>query len=79
MSVWADSMGTMMMWFEGDCMDAGRVTTMTSEFLDPMTGKKSKMKTVTTVQSADKMLFEGYMPGPDGKEFKSMEIVYTRQ
>ncbi|MEZ0267463.1 MAG: DUF1579 family protein [Phycisphaerae bacterium] len=52
--------------------------TVTSEGIDPMTDQKMKMKMVYTIQDKDKHTFTMYMPGPDGKEAKMMEIVYTR-
>ena len=70
-----DSMGTMMMVFEGDC--SGDVRTMMSDFTDPM-GNQSNMKCVTTIVSDNELKYESWAPGPDGKTFQNMEIVYTR-
>jgi hypothetical protein len=36
------------------------------------------MRFVEKFVDADRWTVEMFMPGPDGKEFKSMEIVYTR-
>ena len=78
-SVWMDSMGTMMMVLEGTLDEAQKVRTLTTEYKDPMTGKQTKMKTITTLVSDDEHRFESYNQGPDGDYFKSMEIVYKRQ
>lgn len=77
--MWMDTMGTMVMSFEGDCDQDGKVRTMIAEYKDAVTGKMTKMKSVTTIVSNDKFTYESYSPGPDGEFFKSMEIVYTRQ
>jgi hypothetical protein len=76
--IWIDSMGTMMMTFEGTCRDNGRVTTVYSEFTDPATGTEMTMKAVTTHIDDKSWKFDAYMSLPDGGEFKSMEILYTR-
>jgi hypothetical protein len=76
--VWIDSMGTMMMTFEGTCQDSGRVTTTRSEFVDPATGTAMTMKAVTTIIDDSSWKFDSYMSASDGQEFKSMEILYTR-
>ena len=36
------------------------------------------MGSVTRIESNDKNLFEMFGPGPDGKEFRQLEITYTR-
>ena len=78
-SVWMDNMGTMIMKMEGSLDDSGKILTMTSEYIDPMTRKPSKMKTVTTIVSDTEHKFEYFTPGPDGKFFRGMEMIYTRQ
>jgi hypothetical protein len=75
---WMDTMGTMMLVMEGTADSAGKVITCTATMDDPMSGQKMTCRMVTTVVSNDKHTFEMYMPGPDGKEFKGMTIVYTR-
>lgn len=76
--VWIDSMGTMMMTFEGTCQDNGRVTTTYADFVDPATGTAMTMKSVTSFIDDKTWKLDGYMQMPDGSEFKSMEILYTR-
>lgn len=73
--IWMDSMGTIMMIFEGDC--AGDVRTMICDFVDPM-GNDSRMKGVTTLVGDKEMKYESWAQTPDGKTFQNMEIVYTR-
>ena len=74
--IWMDSMGTMMMVFEGEV--DGNVRTMTCEYTNPMTGKSTKMKSVTTLVDENAHRYESWAEGPDGKTFKNMEIAYTR-
>ena len=73
--IWMDSMGTVMMIFEGDV--DGDVRTMESNYVDPK-GKPSKMKGVTTIIGENEHKYESWCQGSDGGTFKNMEIVYTR-
>jgi hypothetical protein len=73
--LWMDSMGTIMMLFEGEC--SGNVRTMICEYTDP-TGKPGKMKAVTTIVSENEFKYESYATAPNGDTFKNMEVVYTR-
>ncbi|MDH3216483.1 MAG: DUF1579 domain-containing protein [Candidatus Krumholzibacteria bacterium] len=75
---WIDSMGTQAMYTEGECSDHCNVESYRTTINDPMSGKEMKVKMVTKLIDENKHVFEWYNPGPDGKEFKSMEIVYTR-
>ena len=53
--------------------------TFVGESIDPMTGESYKEKTVLRIINDNKLLFQMYRPGPDGGEFMSMEITYTRK
>lgn len=75
---WADTMGTMMVWFEGTCSQDGKVHEMRSNFEDPVTRKATYMRTVTTRKNDNTVLWEMYGPGQDGREMKMGEITYTR-
>jgi hypothetical protein len=77
--VWMDSMGTMMMTLVGSVDASGKVFTMTSEVDDFMTGKAMKTREVTRIVDANHHTFEMYGPDPKGKEFKMMEMTYTRK
>jgi len=77
-SVWADSMSGGVMTSYGDCDGACKTITFTDEVDDPMSGKKVPIRYVYTIESKDKYMMEWYEPH-DGKEFKSMTIVYTRK
>jgi hypothetical protein len=77
-STWIDSMSTGIMVSRGTEDADGKVFTFTGEYLDPA-GKTRKSREVLRIQDADKLLAEMYETGPDGKEFKNMELIYTRK
>ncbi len=77
-STWIDNMGTGIMYSTGQCDSTGKVFTFTGEADDFDTGKKVKERSVTTVAGADSWKMEMFRPGPDGKEYKTMEINYHR-
>ena len=78
-SVWADNFMSGFMLSEGTCDDSGKVITFHGEYSDPMTGKTQKDKAVFRIINNDKHVFEMYGTTPDGKEFLSLEITYTRR
>jgi len=77
-SFWIDSMSTCFYLTSGTLDGSGKVLTETGTWPDPMTGGTSKVKIVTTHMDG-KFRFEMFMIGPDGKEFKSMELNYSRK
>jgi hypothetical protein len=77
LSTWIDNMSTGIMVATGQC-EKGPAWTMNGEMADPMSGKMVPTRSVTKVVDADHLVFEMYCPGPDGKEFKMMEIAATR-
>ncbi|HXV77566.1 MAG TPA: DUF1579 domain-containing protein [Candidatus Polarisedimenticolaceae bacterium] len=77
--LWIDTMGTMMLTFEGEADPDGATRTMFADFVDAVTGKPSKMKGVTTIVSDDEHRYESWVEGAEGETFKTMEIVFTRR
>lgn len=75
-STWIDNMGTGIMMGHGQCDKTG--WSMTSESLDPMTGKPWKSRSKTSMPDDNTMVMEMWTPGADGKEFKMMEITCKR-
>jgi len=75
---WIDSMSTGLMVSEGTC-DAKNTCTFKGSWNDPI--KKgpvsSRMTSRWTTPTTE--VFEMYGPGRDGKEFKMMELTYTRK
>jgi hypothetical protein len=80
-TTWMDNMGTGVMVFRGKCDDPCKVLTETAEAFDPMQGKVTKTKTVTTSIDPDTYRFEMYMVGggPEGKDLKVMELTAKRE
>ncbi len=79
-STWIDSMSTGIMFMTGSYDAAKKSFTISGDSFDPMQGgKKKHTRIVTTIVSPDKHTEEFFEPGMDGKEFKSMEITYTRK
>ena len=77
--VWYDNMSTGIMISTGQYDPAAKSITFKGDFSCPMTGEAHRqMRDVWTITDADHTVYESYMSGPDGKEFKSMEIQYTR-
>jgi hypothetical protein len=75
-TTWTDNMSTGVMIGYGTC-DASGTCTFTNEHYDPMTGQKKTTRSVLRHEGG-KEIFESYDVGPDGKEFKAMELVFTR-
>jgi hypothetical protein len=78
-NAWIDSMSTGLVTFDGTCDKDGKVFTFTGEYDDPMTQRKTKVRHVTRVLSADKHTFEWFDTLENGKEHRSMFITYTRR
>ncbi len=75
---WMDSMSTGMMLSSGSC-DAKNTCTFTGSWPDPITKKEIKSRMVTRWTSPTTEIFEMYGPDKAGKEFKMMEITYSRK
>ena len=78
-SLWMDNMSTGMYMSEGTYDEKTKATTYYGKADDPFTGQKDKVvKSVAREITKDKVIFDMYDTAPDGTEFKSMEITYTR-
>lgn len=78
-SFWIDSMSTAFFLTTGMLNAAGNVMTDTGTWPNAMTGGTQKVRFVTTFMPDGKYTFEMFMPAPDGKEFKSMQLTATRK
>jgi hypothetical protein len=76
---WIDSMSTHFSLTSGTIDPMGKALTETGIWPDAMTAGTRKVKIVTTWLADGKFRYDMFMVGPDGKEAKTMEIVYTRQ
>ena len=77
-STWNDSMSTGIMVNEGTC-DAAGACTFTGSWNDPVKKGKVTARMTSKWTSPTTELFEMHVPGKDGKEFKMMEITYTKK
>ncbi len=78
-STWVDNMGTGIMYMEGDYDGKSKSVVMRGKYTDPMTKKVKEMREVYTLVDENTRKMEMYDKSPDGKEYKSMEMVMTRQ
>lgn len=74
-----DTAGTSIMNTTGSFDAAGKVLTSTGKIDDPSVGKAVTVREKMTIVGRDEILFEMYGPGPDGKDYRMMEIRYTRK
>lgn len=78
-SVWLDSAATGIMHSTGSYDAAAKKFTYNGTGSCPMTGEKDmKMRMEIVVADKDHYTMSGYSNGPDGKEFKGMEMAFAR-
>lgn len=75
---WIDNASSMMQTEAGQVDAQGKNWTMLSEFINPRDGKTVGRRSVIKILDANRHTMESYMTGPDGNEFKTMEIEYVR-
>lgn len=78
-STWVDNMGTGIMYLEGKYDPNTKTITSTGKSVDPMTGKDMGVREVFTMIDDNNQTMTMYMTPEGGKEFKSMEIKFTRK
>jgi hypothetical protein len=79
-STWIDNWGTGMMTGTGERSSDGKKVTWDFTYNCPMTKKPCKMKEIETFSGKDSFTMEMHGTDPkSGKEFKMMEIAYTRK
>jgi len=78
MAVWVDNMGTGILYMEGKHDPAANKVVYKGTAVDPMTGKDMEM--IETFKIVNENTIEMEMFNVvDGKEYKSMELIYTRK
>ncbi len=77
-SVWLDTMSTAVTTYLGECSEECKVITFTGLHGDPWTGSKRRSRGVTRFVDDNKHVVEIHEPDTDGREFKILEITYTR-
>ncbi len=78
-STWNDSMSTGILVTEGTCDGEKKHCTFTGSWNDAIKKAPVKARMTTRWTSPTTEIFELYAPGKDGKEFKMMEITYTKK
>lgn len=78
-SSWIDNMSTGVESSTGKYDAATRSFTFTGEMTDPISNGTKKGREVIKLTSDDTCVHEFFTPGPDGKEFKNMEITLSRK
>ncbi len=76
---WCDTMGTMMLVSSGTCGGAGKQRAMVAEFVDPMTKKPTRLRSLYNIHDPNHYTLEMFTLAPDGNEFKIMEIAHARR
>jgi hypothetical protein len=77
-STWIDTMGTGIFFMEGTASADGKTVTQTGTYDDPIKGKM-QLRAVSRTVDTNTHIFEMYGTGKNGKEWKMMEITYTRK
>ena len=77
-SVWVDTMSTAITTNLGTCQEGCKEIRFTGRHGDPWSGVKRPSRGITRFVSDDQHVLELYEPGSDGKEFKVLEVTYTR-
>jgi hypothetical protein len=77
-STWIDNMGTGIMELQGAYDPATKTVTLTGKSVDPTTGKEMDVRQTMKFIDDNNEFMEMYMT-QDGKEFKTMEIKFTRK
>lgn len=80
-STWIDNMGTGIMKMEGPWDAATKSMNLKGKCVDPMMGdgKEMELREVFKIVDDKTQMMEMYGPSPDGKEFKMMELKFTKK
>ncbi len=78
-STWIDNMGTGIMILEGKWDDKTNILNTKGKQTDPMSGKEMMVRETFQIIDGNTEKLEMYMTPVGGKEFKSMEIIFTRK
>ena len=78
-SMWIDNMDTGMMTATGNFDATNSTLKQEGHFSCPITGEKDRWyRSELKIVNKDQQVYSSYGKDPTGKEFKGMEIVYTR-
>lgn len=77
-SSWADSMSTSIYTDSGSCSADGKVIDLSGMAPDPLAGKMVPARSRYSWRNPNEFVLEMWNTGADGKEYRAMEITYTR-
>jgi hypothetical protein len=77
-STWVDNMGTGLMYMKGKWNEASKQIEYTGDVYDPSKGATVTIRQVFSANDDGTTKLEMFGPGPDGNEFKTMEIISTK-
>jgi hypothetical protein len=79
-ATWVDNMGTGIFTSHGEWNEEENALVMHGSYVDPATGKKKKVKTISRIEGPGKEIFEWYEKSEGEEEaLKTMEIVSIRK
>jgi hypothetical protein len=79
-ATWVDNMGTGIFTSHGEWNEEENALVMHGSYVDPATGKKKMVKTISRIVGPDKEIFEQYEKSEGEEEaLKTMEIVSIRK
>lgn len=78
-STWIDNMGTGIMTLEGPWDEATKSIMLKGKSIDPMSGKEMDVRETFKIIDDNNQVMEMFAIGPDGNEFKTMEIKFSRK
>jgi len=78
-SAWVDTMNTSILTNLGTYDKTNDMVNFIGQYKDPWTGTRKPERGVTRFLGNDKHVLEIHVTEPNGKEFKMLEITYTRQ
>ena len=79
LSTWMDSADTTIHTRTGSFDRDGKTLTLTGEIDDDVHGRTIPVRDRIAVVGPSELVFETWEPGPDGKDYKVMEVRYTRK
>jgi len=77
-STWVDNMGTAIVHYDGSFDRHTHRLMMGARFVDPMTLKPTRTRSVTTFASATNWTYQEFTIEPDGKERLVLTITFTK-
>jgi len=78
-SAWVDTMNTSILTNLGTYDKTNDLVHFTGQYKDPWTGTKKKERGIARFVNKARHILEIHVTEPDGREFKMLEITYTRK